>query len=146
MEKRLSLVTLGVADLDRAMRFYQHMGLDRHQGITDGVAFFQVGGMILALFPQEELAKDAGLDPADAGALPQPSSRMALGYNTRSEQEVDDMIALAERSGGRVVKPAQKAFWGGRSGYFADPDGHLWEVAHNPAFPIADDGTVQLPQ
>lgn len=140
LEPRISLVTLGVGDLDRAASFYAAMGLKRHEGITDGVAFYQMGGMILSLFPRAELALDAGVDPAGSGF-----SGIALAYNTRSEAEVDQVLAAAEVAGGRVVKPAARAPWGGWSGYFADPDGHLWEVAHNPGFPIAEDGTTSLP-
>ncbi len=140
MEPRISIVTLGVADLDRSVAFYEAMGLKRHAGITDGVAFFQMGGMIFGLFPRTELAKDAGIDPAGSGF-----SGIALAYNTRSEMEVDAVLDAAAKAGGRIVREAGKAFWGGRTGYFADPDGHLWEVAHNPGFPIAGDGTISLP-
>lgn len=140
MEPRISIVTLGVDDLDRAARFYAAMGLKRHAGITDGVAFYQMGGMILALFPRGELAKDAGVDLSPAGF-----SGVALAYNTRSEAEVDEVLARAGEAGGTIVRPASRAFWGGRTGYFADTEGHLWEVAHNPAFPIAEDGTIALP-
>ena len=140
MEPRLSIVTLGVGDLDRAARFYAAMGLQRHQGITDGVAFFQIGGIILSLFPRSELAKDAGIDPDGSGF-----AGIALAYNTRSEAEVDAVLEQAVEAGGTIVRPAGRAFWGGRTGYFADTEGHLWEVAHNPAFPIAADGTIALP-
>lgn len=140
MEPRLSIVTLGVGDLDRAARFYAAMGLQRHQGIADGVAFFQMGGIILSLFPRSELAKDAGIDPDGSGF-----AGIALAYNTRSEAEVDAVLGQAVAAGGTIVRPAGRAFWGGRTGYFADSEGHLWEVAHNPAFPIAADGTIALP-
>lgn len=140
MEPRISIVTLGVDDLDRAAAFYAAMGLKRHAGITDGVAFYQMGGIILGLFPRAELAKDAGVDPTGSGF-----SGIALAYNTRSEAEVDAVLAAAEKAGGRIVRPADRAFWGGRTGYFADTEGHLWEVAHNPGFPIAEDGTIALP-
>ena len=140
MEPRISIVTLGVDDLDRAAAFYAAMGLKRHAGITDGVAFYQMGGIILGLFPRAELAKDAGVDPTGSGF-----SGIALAYNTRSEAEVDAVLAAAEKAGGRIVRPAGRAFWGGRTGYFADTEGHLWEVAHNPDFPIAEDGSIALP-
>ena len=139
MEPRISIVTIAVADLDRAVRFYEAMGLTRHAGITEGVAFFQMGGVILGLFPRTDAEKDAGVV---FGAAP---SAVYLAYNTRSEAEVGEVLAAAEAAGGRVVKPAQRAFWGGWYGYFADADGHVWEVAHNPAFPIAADGTISLP-
>lgn len=140
MEPRISIVTLGVHDLDRAARFYQAMGLERHKAITEGVAFFQMGGMILSLFPRADLAADADLEDG-----PARFAAIALAYNTRSEAEVDSVLAAAERAGGRIVKPAQKAFWGGYSGYFADTEDHLWEVAYNPGFPLDAEGRIALP-
>lgn len=140
MEPRISIVTLAVDDLDRAARFYEAMGLVRHRGITEGVAFFQMGGVILALWPREELAKDSGR-PAERTA----NAAVALAYNTRSEKEVSSVLDQAERAGGKVLRPAEKAFWGGTQGYFEDPDGHLWEVAHNPDFPIDANGNISLP-
>ncbi len=140
MEPRISIVTLGVEDLDRAVRFYQEMGLKRNEKITEGVAFFQMGGVILALWPRAELAKDAGVEDSKSGF-----AGVALAYNTRSENEVDKVLATAEQAGGRIVKPAQRAFWGGWYGYFADTEGNLWEVANNPAFPIDPDGNISLP-
>lgn len=141
MEQRLSIVTLGVKDLPRAIAFYEAMGLSRNQAITDGVAFFQLGGIILALWPREELAKDAGLVDDGSGF---PGT--AFAYNTRSEEEVDKVLADVERAGGRIVKPAAMAFFGGRQAYFADTEGNLWEVAHNPSFPITEDGSIFLPR
>lgn len=139
MEPRISIVTIAVRDLDRMVAFYEAMGLKRHQGIAEGVAFFQMGGVILGLFPRKDAEPDAGVA---FGAEPGP---VYLAYNTRSDAEVDDVLGEAERAGGRIVKPAQRAFWGGWYGYFADPEDNLWEVAHNPAFPIAEDGTISLP-
>ena len=139
MEPRISIVTIAVDDLDRAVGFYEKMGLKRHAGITEGVAFFQMGGSILGLFPRPDAEKDSGVT---FGAAP---SAVYLAYNTRSEAEVDAVLAEAERAGGRIVKPAQKAFWGGWYGYFADTEGHVWEVAHNPAFPIDAEGRISLP-
>ena len=140
MEPRVSIITLGVLDLDRAVRFYQAMGLKRNEKITEGVAFFQMGGVILALWPRAELAKDVGMPDSKPGF-----SGVALAYNTRSEAEVDDVLAAAERGGGSIVKPAQRAFWGGWYGYFADTEGNLWEVANNPAFPLDPKGNISLP-
>lgn len=140
MEQRISLVTLAVDDLGRAVRFYEAMGLKRNQSITDGVAFFQMGGIVLGLWGREQLASDAGI-PGGKGGFP----GVSIAYNTRSEAEVDEILATAEKAGGRIVKPAQRAFWGGWYGYFADTEGHLWEVAHNPDFPIAEDGSISLP-
>lgn len=145
MEPRISIVTLGVEDLGRAARFYEAMGLKRHR-IDDGVAFFQMGGMILALWPRGNLAADSGLEsrPAFQPDDRQPAS--ALAYNTRSDAEVGEVLAAAQKAGGTIIKPAQSAFWGGWYGYFADSEGNLWEVAHNPAFPIDANGNISLPQ
>jgi len=145
VEPRISIVTLGVEDLDRAARFYEAMGLKRHR-IDDGVAFFQMGGMILALWPRRNLATDSGLDRLHAF---EPGSRQpasALAYNTRSDAEVAEVLDAANNAGGTIIKPAQRAFWGGWYGYFADTEGNLWEVAHNPDFPIDADGHISLPQ
>lgn len=139
MEPRISIVTLGVDDLNRAAAFYEAMGLRRDMRFVEGVAFFQLSGLILALWPREDLARDAGLPSARAGA------GMALAYNTRTEEEVADVLAAAERAGGRIVKAAHRAFWGGTQGYFEDTDGNLWEVAHNPDFPIDAEGRISLP-
>lgn len=141
MEPRVSIVTLGVRNLDRAVAFYEAMGLPRNQAVADGVAFFQMGGTILGLWPRSQLAADAGLTDDGHGF-----QGVALAYNTRSEEEVDMVLAAAEAAGGKVVQPAHKAFFGGRQGYFEDTEGNLWEVAHNAAFPIAEDGTIRLPR
>lgn len=139
MDQRLSLVTLGVADLARARRFYEDgLGWKRGNDNPD-VAFYQMPGMIFALWSRAGLAEDAGI--ADSGAA---YSGMALAYNARSREEVDAVLGEARAAGAVVVKPAHDTFWGGYSGYFADPDGHLWEVAHNPFWAIADDGSVRL--
>ena len=140
MEPRVSIITLGVDDLDRAVRFYEAMGLKRNEKITEGVAFFQMGGMILALWPRSDLAHDAGLQQERCAF-----TGVALAYNTRSEAEVYGILDAAERAGGRIVKLAQRAFWGGVQGYFADTEGHLWEVAHNPGFPLDAEGNISLP-
>ncbi|WP_322522052.1 VOC family protein [Guyparkeria halophila] len=127
MEQRLSVITLGVADLARSRAFYEQ-GLSWTVGqAAESVVFFQLNGIILALYPREALAADAGVSPEGGGF-----AGMALAHNVRRPREVDAVLITAERAGGRVVKPAQATFWGGYSGYFADPDGHLWEVAHNP--------------
>ena len=138
VEPRVSIITMAVDDLDRAARFYEAMGLKRHR-ITDGVAFFQMGGAILSLFPRESAEEDSGLRFGDG------PSRVYLAYNTRSDAEVDEVLAQAEKAGGRIVKHAQRAFWGGWYGYFADTEGNLWEVAHNPDFPIDAEGRISLP-
>jgi len=146
MEPRISVITLGVDDLDRAAAFYAALGLERHERFTDGVAFFQMGGLILGLWPREELAEDAGYDAAKGEAAPRAAfPGVALAYNTRSEAEVMAILALAEAAGGRVLKPAARAFWGGVQGYFEDTEGNLWEVAHNPDFPLDAEGRISLP-
>jgi len=145
MEQRVSLITLGVADLARAVGFYRRLGWTpspRFEGAE--VAFFQAGGMVLALWGRRAAAADAGL-PADASG-DAPSARVVLAYNARSRDEVAAVIEEARRAGGRVLKPAGDTAWGGHAGYFADPDGHVWEVAWNPDFPILADGSVRLPE
>lgn len=139
MEPRISIITLGVDDLDRASAFYEAMGLQRNRQFAEGVAFFQMGGLILALWPRAELEKDSGLSTGRA-----PS--MALAYNTRSKDEVSQVLENAVAAGGRIVKSAQDAVWGGHQGYFEDTEGHLWEVAFNPAFPIDAEGRTSLPR
>ena len=138
MEPRISIVTIAVDDLDRAAAFYEAMGLARHR-IRDGVAFFQMGGAILALFLRDSAEKDSGVTFSGT------PSRVYLAYNTRSDAEVDEVLAQAEKAGGGIVKPAQRAFWGGWYGYFADTEGNIWEVAHNPDFPIDAEGRISLP-
>lgn len=155
MEPRISIITLGVDDLERATRFYEAMGLERNGKFTDGVAFFQMGGMILALWPREELARDAGLKAgaswkrtaggAVEGEVQRDFSGVALAYNTRFEAEVITILEKAEKAGGRIVKSAQRAFFGGLQGYFEDTEGNLWEVAHNPDFPLDAEGRISLP-
>jgi uncharacterized protein len=140
MEQRISLITLGVADLERSRAFYERLGWQRSVRNADGIAFFQAGGMAFALYPRSDLAKDAGLAPEGQGF-----AGFALAYNARSRADVDAVLAEAQGAGATILKPAQEAFWGGYSGYFADPDGFLWEVAWNPAFPIGDDGSIRLP-
>ncbi|HEX2480016.1 MAG TPA: VOC family protein [Geminicoccaceae bacterium] len=137
----MSLVTLGVADLARARRFYEE-GLGwRRANDHPEVAFYQAGGMVLALWGREALAKDAQVQSAGSGFR-----ASALAYNARARAEVDAVLAEAEAAGARIVKPAQDAFWGGYTGYFEDPDGHLWEVAWNPDWKIAADGSIRLPR
>ncbi len=140
MEPRISIVTIAAGDVERLAGFYEGLGLRRHPGFGDEVEFFQMGGVILGLFRRKDAEVDSGV------AFSEGMSRVYLAYNTRSDAEVDDVLALAEKAGGRIVKPAGKAFWGGWYGYFADPEGNLWEVAHNPAFPIDADGNISLPK
>jgi predicted lactoylglutathione lyase len=139
MEQRVSIVTLGVANLKRSREFYERLGWRRSATGGEDVVFFQAGGMALALYPRDDLAKDATIAPDGHGF-----SGVALAYNTRTRAEVDSVLAEAEAAGAKVLKPAQQAFWSGYSGYFSDPDGHLWEVAWNPSFPIAEDGSIRI--
>lgn len=141
MEQRVSIITLGVEDLQRSREFYERLGWRRSMLKAEGIVFFQTGGMALALYPRHELAKDANISP-DGGGF----SGISLAYNARSRAEVDAVLAEAVAAGAKLVKLAQEAFWGGYSGYFGDPDGCLWEVAWNPSFPIAEDGSVRIPE
>jgi catechol 2,3-dioxygenase-like lactoylglutathione lyase family enzyme len=140
MEQRVSIITLGVADLKRSREFYERLGWCRSMAETEGVVFFQAGGMALALYPRNELAKDANVAAEGHGF-----NGIALAYNARNRAEVDAVLTEAPAAGGKLLKPAQEAFWGGYSGYFADPDGFLWEVAWNPSFAIAEDGSIRIP-
>ena len=141
MEQRVSLITLGVADLERSREFYERLGWRRSMANTEGIAFFQAGGMALGLYPRQELAKDANVSAHGEGF-----SGIALAYNARTQAEVDAVLQEAVAAGAKLVKPAQEAFWGGYSGYFSDLDGFLWEVAWNPSFPIAADGSIRIPE
>jgi uncharacterized protein len=139
MDQRVSLITLGVADLERARRFYED-GLGWRRGNADSnVFFFQLSGMVLALWPRTALAEDAGI-PAGEGGF----TGVALAYNCRSKAEVDAALDEAKRAGATILKPAADSFWGGYSGYFSDPDGHVWEIAWNPHWQLDAEGRVSL--
>jgi catechol 2,3-dioxygenase-like lactoylglutathione lyase family enzyme len=140
VEPRLSFVTLGVADISRARAFYDTLGFKASSTSNPNVVFYEAGGVVLALFGRGALAEDAKVEDSAPGF-----SGVAIAHNVRSETEVDAALAEAVAAGAKLVKRGQKAFWGGYSGYFADPDGHLWEVAFNPFFPLDDAGRVQLP-
>ena len=141
MEQRLSLITLGVADLARSRRFYEQLGWRPSSASTAAIAFYQLAGIALALYPRSDLARDARL-PEDGHGF----GGITLAFNTRTRQEVDTLLAEARSAGARILKPAEEASWGGYSGYFADPDGYPWEVAWNPSFPIDADGSMRLPE
>lgn len=141
MEARLSFVTLGVSDVGKARAFYEALGFRPSSASQDGVAFFDAGGVVLSLFGREALADDAGVVATKSGF-----SGISLAHNVSSETEVDKAISEAVAAGATLLKPGQKAFWGGYSGYFSDPDGHLWEVAFNPFMPLDADGRVTLPE
>lgn len=139
---RLSLVTLGVADLPRAVAFYEALGLERRVRDAQGAAFFDAGGAVLSLYPRHELAADAGVLPGRPGQF----GGVALACNRASRAEVDATLIRAVAAGGRALRPAQATFWGGYSGYVADPDGHAWEIAHNPGFGLDAEGRIVLPE
>ena len=139
MEQRLSLVTLGVSDLSGARAFYEGLGWETRAEPDDDVVFFQAGCMIVALWPRDLLAEDTVV--ADNGGW----GGVTLAYNTRTPEEVDEVIAQAEAAGAKIGRPPAETFWGGYSGVFMDPDGHPWEVAHNPRWTIDSDGSVRLP-
>lgn len=138
----LSLVTLGVTNLARSIEFYETLGFRRKARAADGVGFFQAGACAISVFPSEELAKDANVAFEN---MAESFRGVALAWNCRSKTDVDAAIRRAKKAGATVRKPAQDVFWGGYSGYFADPDGHLWEVAFNPHFPLTEDGRLQIP-
>jgi catechol 2,3-dioxygenase-like lactoylglutathione lyase family enzyme len=141
MESRISVVTLGVRDLGRAVAFYRDaLGWRQSPASVGDVAFFQAGGIVLALYPRPLLAADARVTDTAAGF-----GGITLAQNVRQREDVDRTLAEAARAGATILKPAEDAEWGGRSGYFADPDGHPWEVAWNPGFPMGEDGTIRLP-
>jgi len=139
MEQRLSLITLGVRDLKRARAFYDALGWQAaSEEHAQSMVPYNLNGMAIGLFGWDDLAADAGVPPDGQGFR-----GVALAYNVRAKEEVGQILAAVAQAGGRIVKPAQDTFWGGHAGYFADPDGHLWEVAFNPYAPLAPDGSFQ---
>lgn len=140
MEQRFSIVTLGVSDLKQSREFYQRLGWQPSAASNREIVFFQAGGAALALYPRAGLAKDANLQPEGQGF-----PGFSIAYNARSQEEVDTVLAAADAARARILKPAQKTFWGGYSGYFSDPDGFAWEVAWNPFFPVSEEGNILLP-
>jgi uncharacterized protein len=139
MEQRISVVTLGVKDLPLSKKFYVE-GLGWKPVFENNeIIFFQTGGTVFALFLRDQLAQDFGAGPKTFGSAP-----MALGHNVRAKSEVDPLILRAQSAGATVLNPASEKSWGGYSGYFADPDGFAWEVAWNPAWPIAPDGSIKF--
>jgi hypothetical protein len=138
VDQRVSLVTLGVRDLGRARAFYEALGWNSGAAPADDVVFFQTGCMIVALWGRDQLAEDSGV--SDQGGW----GGVALAYNTRSPQEVDAVIEEARAAGATIPREPGETFWGGYSGIFVDPDGHPWEVAHNPHWTLDADGSVRL--
>ena len=139
MEQRVSLITLGVADLARSRAFYEALGWTTGAAPGDDVVFFQTGGSILALWGRQQLAEDSGVE--DGGGW----GGVTLAHNVRSPDEVDTVLDDAARAGATIARPGAEAFWGGYSGVFLDPDGYPWEVAHNPHWTFSDDGSISLP-
>ena len=137
---RLTLISLGVADVARATSFFEALGWRKSSASNDDVSFFQLGGLALSVFGREALAEDAMISSEGSGF-----AGISLAINLESEDEVDRVAAEWVSCGGTMVKRPQRVFWGGYSGYVADPDGHLWELAHNPGFALLADGSVQLP-
>ena len=140
MEPRLNFVTLGVADVARARAFYDRLGFVASSASNDDVVFYDANGIVLAIWGRDALIEDAQLDSPKPGF-----SGVAVAHNARSEADVDAVLAEAVAAGGKLIRAAHKVFWGGYSGYFADPDGHLWEVAYNPIFGLDAAGRVTLP-
>jgi uncharacterized protein len=138
MEQRVSLVTLGVADLGRARRFYEALGWTTESEPDADVVFFQAGGGVVGLWGRTQLAEDSGVE--DGGGW----GGVTLAYNARSPDEADAVIAEARAAGATVTREPAPTFWGGYSGVFVDPDGHAWEVAHNPFWSIGEDGSVTI--
>jgi uncharacterized protein len=138
VEQRLSLVTLGVRDLERAQGFYEALGWTSGAAPADDVVFFQTGCMIVALWGRDQLAEDTVVE--DTGGW----GGVTLAYNARSPAEVDAVLAEAEAAGATIPRRGAETFWGGYSGVFIDPEGHAWEVAHNPHWTLREDGAVSL--
>ena len=140
MEQRISIVTLGVADVSRARTFYEHLGW-RGQEIEETV-FFQAGSLGLVLWSRSKLAADAAVEDADRSGF----GGVTLAHNVRDRAQVDEIMAAAAAAGAVITKPAGETFYGGYAGFFTDPDGHVWEIAHNPGFTLAPDGALVLPE
>jgi len=142
MEPRVSIISLGVSDLERSYRFYaEGLGFPTSYTPDKGIVFFQTSGTCLALYPLEKLAEDISPDLSSTRA---PFSGIALAHNTKTKAEVDETLKLAERAGGKIVKQAQDVFWGGYSGYFSDPDGYFWEVAYAEFWQFKEDGSLVI--
>ena len=139
MEQRVSLITLGVADVQRARAFYERLGWRTNAAPDDDVVFFQAGGLVVALWGRAELAADSGV--RDSGGW----GGVTIAHNVASPAEVDATITTAEAAGATIPRHGAETFWGGYSGVFVDPDGHPWEVAHNPHWTLRPDGSVELP-
>ena len=143
MEPRITIISLGVKDFDRSLRFYRDgLGFITKAKEGDPIAFFQTSGARLALYPLDKLAED--ISPSVKPSAPGSFGGITLAHNTRTKEEVAQVLALAEKAGGKIVKPAQDVFWGGHSGYFSDPDGYYWEVAWAPMFTFDEHGALNV--
>lgn len=141
MRQKLNIITLGVKDFQRSLEFYEKgLGWKKSAASQGDIAFFPLGGMVLALYPKKELAEDITIDAAGTGF-----SGITLAYNAKDEKEVDDVLKEVQSLGATIVKPAQKVFWGGYSGYFKDLDGHIIEVAHNPFLEFDENDNLKMP-
>lgn len=138
-----SIVTLGVRDLERSARFYTELGWERRGDLADGICWFKTSGTWIGLFGYDALAEDAGLEAPPQDSLPSYRG-VTLAVNLPTEDSVDAAFARAQEAGGEVVQPAKRTGWGGYSGYFADPDGHLWELCCNPGFPLDEQGRIEI--
>jgi uncharacterized protein len=141
MKPRVHIITLGVKDVKRSRKFYEKLGFQASSASQGDIVFFHAGGTVLALYPAEKLAEDAKVQAKGMGF-----KGVTLAHNVSKKAEVAEVLKEAEKAGGKIVKPAQDVFWGGHSGYFSDPDGHLWEAAWNPHFSLNKDGSLKLPK
>jgi uncharacterized protein len=141
MRQKLNLITFGVRDFEKSVNFYERgLGWKKSSASMEELALFPLGGMVLALHPRKALAEDANVDEKGSGF-----SGLTISYNALSEKEVDEVLAQVETLGAKIIKPAQKVYWGGYSGYFKDLDGHLIEVAYNPFWELDENGNIKLP-
>lgn len=139
MEQRISLITLGVIDVTRARTFYERLGWQGQE--VEETVFFQAGGMAVVLWGRDRLAADAGIEDVNADGF----GGITLAHNVRSRIEVDEVLSEAADAGAEITQAARETFYGGYAGCFADPDGHLWEIAYNPGFPLGRDGAINIP-